>query len=420
MKKQNEMKSITFKDVTDIARSTMTDIDRIMRLFSEDTVMRYGSVCQNTAVVYELYSEAEHTSCFLIATTRDKEFESASIDTHQTLTFVVMDTNIDAIVYHNHLRLLDEREDGIRLNNPKMGWVWYCIDRGSDDHFNPYYPGKDNSDTEYHRHATAYQTLFVNICYDNLISKSRSLLEPDCVRESAYHHGDDVIDYKAMIKAFWYDIHFDPHYKEDDVGIIDKNYANWGLNAKGEPVCIDYAYLFPVSMNIFKGESQEKSDDNYIKMDGEYHEFEGGAIRYTKTGKGRFDLIPWETMKLVTEKITNDDLYEAYTTEMDVLIALSQKDAVEVIINITAVKYGDGVFSADALAWMLRDLAVHYEKGAEKYGVDNWKKGIPESSFWDSGCRHTCQFINGMEDEPHWISAIWNMLGYLWTINKKA
>ena len=55
MKKQNEMKSITFENVTDIARSTMTDIDRIMRLFSEDTVMRYGSVCQNTAVVYELF-----------------------------------------------------------------------------------------------------------------------------------------------------------------------------------------------------------------------------------------------------------------------------------------------------------------------------------------------------------------------------
>jgi len=35
-----------------------------------------------------------------------------------------------------------------------------------------------------------------------------------------------------------------------DVGIVDKNYANWGLN-KGKPVCIDYAYLFPVSMNIF-------------------------------------------------------------------------------------------------------------------------------------------------------------------------
>ena len=396
MKKQNEMKSITFEKVSDIAKSTMNDIRLIMRFFSEDTIMRHRpGVFENTfehrADVYELYSEAEHTSCFLIATTRDKEFE-AFVDTHQTLTFVVVDTGIDAIVFHKHLRLVDEREDGIRLNNPKMGWVWYCVDVGSDDHFIPYYPGKDNADTKYDgydRYATPYQTLFVNMCYDKLIDKSRSLLGPDYVRDSTvYHHNDDVIDYKAMIISFWDSINFDPHHKED----------------------------------IDEGESQkqeEESGDNYIKMDGEYHEFEGGAIRYTKTGKGKFDLIPWKTVKLVTDKIVNDDLYEAYTTEMDILVALSQMDAIEVIIDITAVKYGEGMFSADAFAWMLRDLAIHYEKGAEKYGVDNWKKGIPASSFWDSGCRHTCQFINGLEDEPHWISAIWNMLGYLWTINKK-
>lgn len=170
--------------------------------------------------------------------------------------------------------------------------------------------------------------------------------------------------------------------------------------------------------NAKSTEAPVTSDDNYIKMDGEYHEFEGGAIRYTKTGKGRFDLIPLEILKPVCEKITADPLIEAYTTEMDVLIAMVNRDPVELIIDITAVKYGEGEFTADAFSWMLRDLAIHYEKGAEKYGVDNWKKGIPASSFWDSGCRHTCQFISGMEDEPHWISAIWNMIGYLWTINQ--
>ena len=36
-----------------------------------------------------------------------------------------------------------------------------------------------------------------------------------------------------------------------DVGIVDKNYANWGINSAGEPVCIDYAYIFPVSMDLF-------------------------------------------------------------------------------------------------------------------------------------------------------------------------
>lgn len=37
-----------------------------------------------------------------------------------------------------------------------------------------------------------------------------------------------------------------------DVGIVEKNYANWGINSKGQPVCIDYAYIFPVTMDLFR------------------------------------------------------------------------------------------------------------------------------------------------------------------------
>ena len=36
-----------------------------------------------------------------------------------------------------------------------------------------------------------------------------------------------------------------------DVGFNRINYANWGLLA-GRPVCIDYAYIFPASMDLFK------------------------------------------------------------------------------------------------------------------------------------------------------------------------
>lgn len=35
-----------------------------------------------------------------------------------------------------------------------------------------------------------------------------------------------------------------------DVGITAINYANWGM-LFGKPVCIDYAYIFPVSMDVF-------------------------------------------------------------------------------------------------------------------------------------------------------------------------
>lgn len=36
-----------------------------------------------------------------------------------------------------------------------------------------------------------------------------------------------------------------------DVGITRINYANWGLRGN-EPVCIDYAYIFPSSLHVFK------------------------------------------------------------------------------------------------------------------------------------------------------------------------
>lgn len=36
-----------------------------------------------------------------------------------------------------------------------------------------------------------------------------------------------------------------------DVGFNRVNYANWGLLG-GKPVCIDYAYIFPASMDLFK------------------------------------------------------------------------------------------------------------------------------------------------------------------------
>ena len=38
-----------------------------------------------------------------------------------------------------------------------------------------------------------------------------------------------------------------------DVGITKKNYANWGISqSTGKLKCIDYAYLFPASLDLFK------------------------------------------------------------------------------------------------------------------------------------------------------------------------
>lgn len=186
---------------------------------------------------------------------------------------------------------------------------------------------------------------------------------------------------------------------------------------------------------------------NYLKMDGEKAQFDSGAIRYTKTGKGRYDLIPGDVISDIIGYAI--DLFEDNNT-----VTVSKADIIEVayrgevedrfkntIINLVIQYYapadaiqddrglpaaeGTIVSFMDGMANMLKDLAIHYENGAEKYGVDNWKKGIPVvggdrgGSFMDSAMRHLAQYLIGLTDEPHQISCIWNCVCGLWTLQEE-
>ena len=88
-----------------------------------------------------------------------------------------------------------------------------------------------------------------------------------------------------------------------------------------------------------------------VKDSGARQLFETGAQRDVQEGKGRFDLLP--------------------------------------IHSITR-------------------LAKHFESGAGKYGIDNWKKGIPLRRYLDSMLRHSFKFMCGAKDEDHLAAVIWN------------
>ena len=90
-----------------------------------------------------------------------------------------------------------------------------------------------------------------------------------------------------------------------------------------------------------------------IKDSGNRREFSTGAKRDMSEGKGRFDLMPWAA---------------------------------------------------------LMEVAKHSENGAKKYGSHNVDKGLPTSSFADSGIRHLAKWLDGWTDEPHLIAAAWNIL----------
>lgn len=103
-----------------------------------------------------------------------------------------------------------------------------------------------------------------------------------------------------------------------DVGLVDKNFANWGVNTKGDPVCIDYAYLFPVSMNVFTcicGNRSMTMDDSFskyrcIKCNKEYPDAE---LRMAVTQNERlkmFENIPGLKMTLPEEQHPVDIIYK--------------------------------------------------------------------------------------------------------------
>ena len=57
----------------------------------------------------------------------------------------------------------------------------------------------------------------------------------------------------------------------------------------------------------------------------------------------------------------------------------------------------------------IRALALRFEYGAKLHGDNNWRKGIPNSSLYDSALRHLFQALNGENDEDHLASCLWNV-----------
>lgn len=153
------------------------------------------------------------------------------------------------------------------------------------------------------------------------------------------------------------------------------------------------------------------SNEYEIKVEGAVHTFEGGATRYSKD-KGRFDLMPSDIIIKLLEQYSSNDNNVSFSIN-DAIIAAYKGNYIDAVIIIANQHYKDE--KCPVLA-MLAELAIHFQKGAAKYGERNCEHGIPLWSFRDSGIRHLTQYILGRTDEPHHISAIWNFVMAEWTI----
>ena len=146
-----------------------------------------------------------------------------------------------------------------------------------------------------------------------------------------------------------------------------------------------------------------------IKDSGERTKFESGAVRDMHGGKGRCDLLPLD----VVAKLYKGNPYYDIFNYLHIFTENGDKDK---LLGALVCFYRQSLKIRET---MVLELACHYEDGCKKYGVNNWKKGIPVSSYIDSAVRHLLKYIRGDQDERHDRAFCWNIVCAMWTIENK-
>lgn len=152
----------------------------------------------------------------------------------------------------------------------------------------------------------------------------------------------------------------------------------------------------------------------HILDSGDRTEFESGAVRDMRKGKGRCDLMPLDVVGEYTHDIIFHELnhFQKYS---DVNCLYRCLDHFEKHWDDGEKKESEEAIHMQRRSTMLLEVAKHFEDGAVKYGDNNWRKGIPVKFYIDSAIRHYLKFLRGDQDEPHDRAFCWNILCAIWT-----
>lgn len=151
--------------------------------------------------------------------------------------------------------------------------------------------------------------------------------------------------------------------------------------------------------------------DPVIKDSGERHQFfEGGGVRDIQKGKGRCDLIP---LDVVADYLK--DCGREHRVIQQLYRFQETGDTGHLHLALQAFQLERDWSDPD----MLLEVAIHFENGMEKYGQDNWKKGLPLFSYVSSSVRHYLKWVRGDKDEPHDRAFCWNIICAIWTCEHK-
>ena len=155
-----------------------------------------------------------------------------------------------------------------------------------------------------------------------------------------------------------------------------------------------------------------------IKDSGERQEFETGAVRDIREGKGRCDLMPLDIIKSLLNAVSDNPFDEVLLNISYFIKNGDVSNLYNVLREFIYNVYGaDGCYGCYARAML--DLSKHFEEGAKKYGERNWEKGIPVHCYIDSAVRHFLKYLAGEKDEPHGRAFMWNIVCCIWTVINK-
>lgn len=142
-----------------------------------------------------------------------------------------------------------------------------------------------------------------------------------------------------------------------------------------------------------------------IKDSGSRTEFETGAVRDIQKGKGRCDLLPLDG-------------------PLNGVMGMEEYGLLKHIDDFKKSGEEESLFAAliafiDLREWdfctMLLEVSVHFEEGSEKYGENNWQKGLPAKCYINSAIRHYLKWLRGDDDERHDRAFVWNIMCCMWT-----
>ncbi len=146
-----------------------------------------------------------------------------------------------------------------------------------------------------------------------------------------------------------------------------------------------------------------------IKDSGSRREYSTGAVRDIQTGKGRCDLMPLAVVANLLDSLTGGDYVLGEIAEFAKTCNTK---------NLYRALSAFAIFAYDScVETMILETSKHFEEGAQKYGENNWQKGLPVNCYLDSAIRHYLKYRRGDKDEPHDRAFCWNIMCCVWEVD---